>query len=178
VRLLSNFSEDVVVDSFKFLPRSFRPLYEGRGPFRGEEDPVWAPFSKRLSEARIALISSAGLYLKASHDPYDTERERSHPEWGDPTWRAIAASAEPGDLGVAHLHINDEDLVADPEVALPMRGLDQLVEEGVIGRAAAQHVSVMGYQDRHLGHWRETTAPEIASYLREEGADGVVLAPA
>lgn len=168
----------MVVDSFKFLPRSFRPLYEGRGPLRGEEDPVWTPFGKRLSEARIALISSAGLYLKASQDPYDTERERSHPEWGDPTWRAIPASAEPGDCGVAHLHINDEDLIADPEVALPMRGLEQLVEEGMIGGTVAQHVTVMGYQDRQLVHWRETTAAEIASYLREEGADGVVLAPA
>ncbi|HEY6117452.1 MAG TPA: glycine/sarcosine/betaine reductase selenoprotein B family protein [Candidatus Dormibacteraeota bacterium] len=175
---MSDFFSDVVVDSFKFLPRSFRPLYEGRGPLRGEEDPVWTPFGKRLSEARIALISSAGLYLKASQDPYDTERERSHPEWGDPTWRAIPASAEPGDCGVAHLHINDEDLIADPEVALPMRGLEQLVEEGMIGGTVAQHVTVMGYQDRELRHWRETTAAEITSYLREEGADGVVLAPA
>jgi D-proline reductase (dithiol) PrdB len=175
---LSDFSQDVVVDSFKFLPRSFRPFYEGRGPYRGEENPVWAPFAKRLSEARLALISSAGLYLKTAQDPFDTERERSHPEWGDPTWRAIPASGEPVDLGVAHLHINDEDLIFDPEVALPMRGLEQLVEEGVVGGAVAQHVSVMGYQDRQLAHWRETTAPEIASYLREEGADGVVLAPA
>jgi len=35
------------VDSFRFLPRSFRPYYEGRGPFTGEEEPVWAPLEKR-----------------------------------------------------------------------------------------------------------------------------------
>jgi D-proline reductase (dithiol) PrdB len=168
----------VVVDSYRFLPRSFRPLYEGRGPHRGEEDPVWTPFAKRLSESRIALLSSAGLYLKASQDAYDLERERARPEWGDPTWRAIPASADPAELGVAHLHINDEDLIADPEIALPMRGLEQLVEDGVIGGTVAQHMTVMGYQDRHLEVWRETTAVEISAYLREEGADGVVLAPA
>jgi hypothetical protein len=168
----------VVVDSYRFLPRSFRPFYEGRGAYRGEENPVWAPFANRLSESRIALLSSAGLYLKASQDAYDLDRERAHPEWGDPTWRAIPASTEPGELGVAHLHINDEDLIADPEIALPMRGLEQLVDDGVIGGTVAQHVTVMGYQDRHLVDWRETTATEVASYLREEGADGVVLAPA
>ena len=168
----------MVVDSYRFLPRSFRPLYEGRGPHRGEEDPVWTPFAKRLTESRIALVSSAGLYLKASQDAYDLDRERAHPDWGDPTWRAIQASAEPPELGVAHLHINDEDLIADPEIALPMRRLEQLVEDGVIGATVAQHVTVMGYQDRQLEVWRETTAAEISAYLREEGADGVVLAPA
>jgi D-proline reductase (dithiol) PrdB len=168
----------VIVDSYRFLPRSFRPLYEGRGPLRGEDAPVWTPFPKRLSDARIAILSSAGLYLKASQDPYDLDRERAHPGWGDPTWRTIPASAEPQELGVAHLHINDEDLIADPEIALPMRGLEQLVEDGVIGGTVAQHVTVMGYQDRHLEVWRETTAAEISAYLREEGADGVVLAPA
>ena len=153
-------------------------MYEGRGPFRGEEAPVWTPLTKRLADSRIAILSSAGLYLKASQDAYDLDRERAHPEWGDPTWRTIPASAEPQELGVAHLHINDEDLIADPEIALPMRGLEQLVEDGVIGGTVAQHVTVMGYQDRHLEVWRGTTAAEVSAYLREEGADGVVLAPA
>ena len=36
----------------------------------------------------------------------------------------------------------------------------------------------MGYQDRGLEDWRRTTAPEIAAHLREQGADGLILAPA
>ena len=116
----------MLVDSYKFLPRSFRPLYEGRGPFPGEESPVWTPFAKRLSESRLALLSSAGIYLKASQLTFDLDREQEHPEWGDPTWRSIPATARPEDIAVAHLHINDEDLLADPEIALPMRGLDEL----------------------------------------------------
>src|SRR5437773_1111875 len=72
------------VDSYRFLPRSFRPYYEGRGPFPGEEEPVWAPFPKRLSEARIGLLTSAGLYVKGSQPGFDVERERANPEWGDP----------------------------------------------------------------------------------------------
>ena len=168
----------VIVDSYKFLPRSFRPLYEGRGPFPGEEGPVWAPFEKRLSESRIALLTSAGLYLKGSQASFDVEREKVHEEWGDPTWRAIPSSAGSEDLAVAHLHINDEDLLADPEIALPMHLLADLAREGVVGGSVTDHVAVMGYQDRGLRDWRDTTAPEIVAHLRGQDADALLLAPA
>ena len=135
-------------------------------------------FEKRLQESRIALLTSAGLYLKKAQAPFDVERERSHPEWGDPGWRAIPARSEASDLGVAHLHINDVDLIADPEIALPTRLLEQLAAERVIGSAATEHVSVMGYQERSLEGWRDTTAGEVIAHLRSQGVDGLILAPA
>jgi D-proline reductase (dithiol) PrdB len=172
------FRNPVIVDTYRFLPRSFRPHYEGRGPFRGEEDPVWTPFEKRLTEAKIALLTSAGIFMRAGQPPFDVEREQDHPEWGDPSWRAIPGDAGAPDIGVTHLHINTADIQADPEVALPGRLLAQLAVEGVIGAAAESHIAVMGYQDRHLHEWRDRTAPEIAAALRDEQADGIVLAPA
>jgi D-proline reductase (dithiol) PrdB len=168
----------VKVDSYRFLPRSFRPMYEGRGAFPGEEEPVWAPFEKRLAESRIALLTSAGMYLKDSQPSFDLEHEQTHPEWGDPSWRSIPTSSEPADVRIAHLHINDEDLLADPEIALPARLLERLAGEGVIGGAAAEHLSVMGYQDRDLAGWRDKTAPELVAHLRDQNADGLILAPA
>jgi len=168
----------VLVDSFKFLPRTFRPLYEGRGPFPGEDEPVWAPFDKRLAESRIALLTSAGIYLKHSQPSFDLEREQTNPDWGDPTWRAIPAAAPASDIGVAHLHINDEDLLADPEIVLPMHLLDALAKEDVIASAAPEHISVMGYQERTLRDWRDSTAPELVDHLRDQVADGLILAPA
>ena len=168
----------MVVDSYKFLPRSFRPLYEGRGPFPGEDGPVWAQLRKRLAESRVALLTSAGLYVRGTQAPFDLDAERSKPDWGDPSWRAIPGSARPGELGLAHLHINDEDVLADPEIALPMHLLDELAGEGVVGGGVSSHVAVMGFQDRRLRDWRRTTAPEITAHLREQGADAVVLAPA
>ena len=164
----------MVVDSYRFLPRSFRPLYEGRGPHPGEEAPVWTPFAKRLADTRIALLSSAGLYVKGEQRAFDLERERDEPDWGDPSWRPI--SGRP--LGVAHLHINDADVIADPEIALPVHLLAALVAEGIVGAAADKHVAVMGYQERKLVDWKETTAPEIAEFLRDQQVDGLVLAPA
>ncbi len=166
------------VDSFKFLPRTFRPLYEGRGPFPDEDEPVWAPFEKRLAQARIALLTSAGLYLKDSQPSFDLEREQTHPEWGDPTWRAIPTTASAENIGVAHLHIDDEDLRADPEIALPAHLLAELAGEGVIGGTVAEHISVMGYQDRNLREWQHRTAPELVAHLRGQAADGLILAPA
>ena len=168
----------MIVDSYRFLPRSFRPYYEGRGPFRGEDSAVWAPFAKRLSESKIALLSSAGLYLRAAHPSFDLDGEEANPEWGDPCWRAIPASARPDELAVAHLHINDDDLLADPEIALPMHLLDALRDEGVVGGTVAEHVTVMGYQERDLAGWRHTTAPQIVEHLQAQGADGLILAPA
>ena len=168
----------MLVDSFKFLPRTFRPLYEGRGPFPGEDEPVWAPFEKRLAQARIALLTSAGMYLKDSQPSFDLEREQTHPDWGDPTWRSIPATATAEGIGVAHLHINDEDLLADPEIALPMHLLAELAGEGMVGGAMAEHVSVMGFQERRLRDWRNTTAPELVAHLRGQVADGLILAPA
>ena len=162
----------MIVDSYRFLPRSFRPLYEGRGAFPGEEHAVWAPFPKRLADSRIALLSSAGVYVKANQAAYDLDGERASPEWGDPTWRVIPASARPDELAFAHLHINGDDLRADPEIALPMRGLAELVT------TVGSHIAVMGYQDRELKDWRQTTAPQIVAHLREQEADGLILAPA
>jgi hypothetical protein len=168
----------VNVDSFRFLPRTFRPLYEGRGPFPGEEDAAWAPFGKRLAESRIALLTSAGLYLKATQESFDLEREQTHPEWGDPTWRRIPADTKPADLAVAHLHINDEDLRTDHEIALPAKALARMVADGVVGSATQEHISVMGYQERSLDGWRKETLPELIAHLRDQNADGLILAPA
>jgi len=168
----------VIVDSYKFLPRSFRPLYEGRGPFPGEEAPVWTPFEKRLAASRIALLTSAGLYLKASQPSFDVEREQNNPEWGDPSWRSIPSGADAADMAVAHLHMNDEDVLSDPEIALPARLLDEMVAERVVGSATSEHISVMGYQDRSLPGWQKETGPELVATLRDQQADGLILAPA
>lgn len=167
----------MIVDSYRFLPRSFVPLYSGAAPAPGDEGPVWAPFETRLAEARIALLTSAGLYLDGEQPPFDGDREKAEPTWGDPTHRVLPASLEGHRLGMMHLHVNHDDVLADPEIALPLAGLADLAAEGVVGSVAPAHVSVMGYQQAGLEVWRSETAPAVVELLRDQGTDGLILAP-
>ena len=165
------------VDSYAFLPRSFRAMYERPPRVDGEEQPVWAPLEKRLADSTVALLSSAGLFVSASQPSFDLDRERAEPGWGDPTWRAIPRDTPQGALGMAHLHVNATDTLADHDVSLPLRTLDALVADGVVGASAPTHYSVMGYQQAGLEHWRTTTANEIIERLRDEHVDALALAP-
>jgi D-proline reductase (dithiol) PrdB len=167
----------VLVDSYKFLPRSFIPLYEHARPLADESHVVWSPFTERLADASIALVSSAGLSLAGDQEPFDLERERSEPTWGDPSYRVLPHDLGDRRLVMSHLHVNDADVRADRNVALPVDALDDLIEEGVVGRAGPSHVSVMGYQEAGLAVWREVTAPALVELFRAQGTHGVVFAP-
>jgi D-proline reductase (dithiol) PrdB len=167
----------VLVDSYRFLPRSFLPLYEHAEPLPDEREPVWAAFAPRLATASIALLTSAGLSIDGEQEPFDVERERREPTWGDPTHRVIPHRLGERRLAMHHLHVNNADVLADRNVALPIDALDELVADGVVGEAAPAHVSVMGYQEAGARVWREETAPAIVSLLRDQRTDGVVLAP-
>lgn len=163
------------VDSYKFLPRSLRYRYDNLDNYEG---PIpWAVFEKRLSEASICLLSSAGLSVKGNQPPFDLDGERQNPLWGDPTLRVLPSKPDSNSLACSHLHINITDIEADHNVALPSDPLVDLVNQGIVGQSSANHFSVMGYQDEDLNGWREQTLPELVELLRRQGSDGVVLAP-
>ncbi|MEO5838321.1 MAG: hypothetical protein ABIQ73_30005 [Acidimicrobiales bacterium] len=161
----------MIVDSFRFLPRSFRSAYEVEPT--GEPD-VWSEFGVRLADASIALVTSAGLYVADTQQPFDLDRERAEPTWGDPSHRIVSSDA--GLLGMAHLHVNDADVLADRNVALPLDVLAELVTQRIVGASSPNHVSVMGYQG-DLTTWRTQTTPAIAELLIAQGTHGAVLAP-
>jgi len=151
-------------------------MYEKMQPAPGETDVVFTPFEPRLAEASIALLTSAGLSLQGEQHPFDLERERREPTWGDPSHRVIPHQAD-SELVMSHLHVNSADVLADRNVALPIDVLDELVAEGRAGSAAPNHLSVMGYQQAGLEAWRTETAPAIVELLRDQRTHGVVLAP-
>ena len=167
----------MLVDSYRFLPRSFVPLYSNPTPLPDETGPVWAPFGRRLAEASIALITSAGLHVEGEQEPFDAAREKAEPTWGDPTHRVIPGELGGRRLGMTHLHVNPADVLADRNVALPVDVLTAMVDAGRVGAAGPDHVSVMGYQQAGLEVWRTRTAPAIVELLRDQRTDGVVLAP-
>tara|TARA_Y100000588_G_C14121082_1_gene867323 strand:+ start:349 stop:849 length:501 start_codon:yes stop_codon:yes gene_type:complete len=166
----------MTVDSFKYLPHSFRAGFE-QVEFQHDE-PVWSPLEHAIEDSTIALLTSAGIYVKGEQQPFDLDTERANPTWGDPTYRVIPRDLEQDHVGVAHLHINTRDIERDINVALPLRAFAELEAEGRIGRLAEDHYSFMGYQDSRLADWRTTQIPEVANRLKQSGVSALVLAPA
>jgi hypothetical protein len=164
------------VDSFKYLPRSFRAGYEGFS--YQHEEAAWAPLETPIEQATIALLSSAGIYLDGTQPSFDLDRERAQPTWGDPTYRVIPREVDQHDVRVSHLHIDGADIEQDINVALPLRAFAALEAEERIGMLAAEHYSFMGFQDRELADWRATQIPELVGRLQASGVSALVLAPA
>ncbi len=164
------------VDSFKYLPRSFREGYE-RLDFQADE-PVWTPLEVPIEEATIALLTSAGLYLQGAQEPFDVEREKQNPTWGDPTYRVIPRDVQQSQIGASHLHLNTRDFLEDFNIALPISRFAELEAEGRIGKLADEHYSFMGFQAAELSDWRNDVAPEVARRLKDAGVHALVLAPA
>jgi D-proline reductase (dithiol) PrdB len=135
----------------------------------------WTPLAKPLSDCRVALVSSAGI---ARHDqpPFDQNLERRDPWWSDQSWRPIPADTTQADVGIYHLHIDPRFGQQDLDCVLPLRRLQELAADGLVGPVAATHCSFMGYilQPRQL---LSSTAPAIAARMAEEAVDVAVLVP-
>ena len=164
------------VDSFKYLPRSIAAYYQTLRVERADPIP-WTQLSKPLNQCRFALVTTAGIYDKEREPPFDAEREKREPMWGDPTYRRIRRDAPQAQIGASHLHINNRDILADVNIVLPVNQFAELEAQGVIGSLAAVNYSFMGYQP-NTSEWRERYAPEVAALMKDEAVDAVLLTPA
>ena len=162
------------IDSFKWMPPSLANYYRNLSMNRAEVP--WTPLRKPLRECRFSLLSTAGAYLKDEQEPFDVERERREPAWGDPSYRAIPRDVRQEQIGVAHLHINTADLEADINVALPIHRVLELAAAGEIGSLAPTSYSVMGYPETN-DEWAQRYGPEIASRMKSEEVDCAFLTP-
>jgi D-proline reductase (dithiol) PrdB len=164
------------VDSFKYLPGSIAAYYRNMAVPR--EDPTpWTPMTKPQNKSTFSLVTTAGIYVKGAQPPFDAEREKQEPMWGDPTYRRIPRDVRQEDIGASHLHINNRDLLEDVNTVLPIRRFLELEHAGKIGSLAPTSYSFMGYQQNNT-EWRQRYGPEVAAAMREEGVDAVVVAPA
>jgi D-proline reductase (dithiol) PrdB len=166
----------MAVDSFKFLPRSIAAYYQTLVVQKADPIP-WTPLSKPLSEARFSLVTTAGIYVKDFESPFDAEREKREPMWGDPTYRRIPCDVRQEQIGASHLHLNHRDMLEDVNTVLPVQRFLELEADRFIGSLAPASYSFMGYQPNTI-EWRERCGPEVAGLLKDEAVDAVLLAPA
>jgi D-proline reductase (dithiol) PrdB len=165
------------VDPWRFCGTMLRKFISDQIPDQpGYANIPWTPPTKPLTESKVALLSTAGISMKGD-PPFDMDRERREPLWGDPSWRRISSDASSATVEVNHLHIKTDYVLEDLNVALPLDRLRELVEDGVVGAVADNHYSTMGYQGADTSVLENQSAPEIARSLLEEGVDLLMLAP-
>ncbi len=165
------------VDAFRFTGKFIKKIISEaieRAPAPAEIP--WTPVTLPLAEARVALLTTAGISMHGD-PPFDMAGERNNPTWGDPSWRRIHRDADSTAVAVNHLHIDTRYIERDINVALPLRRLEELVAEGVVGAAAATHYSIMGFQGADSSTLENVSGPEIAAAMRRDGVDLALLVP-
>ena len=124
-----------------------------------------------LRKSRLLLISSAGGYLPAGQQPFDAANPL-----GDYTIRLIPWSTPLDALAFAHDHYSHADVNQDRQVLVPLRHLEDLVTEGVIGGLVPSVVSFMGYQP-DVARVIDELIPAIVQVSQTEQADAALLVP-
>lgn len=153
---------------FSFAVRLFLKAYRWR-----RIDPVpWAPLTKPLAQARLALVSTAGM-VSPNQRPFD-ESYRG----GDPSFREIPTDTPVGSLLLTHRSesFDRSGIEQDPNLGFPLDRLRELTASGRIGSLAPRHFSFMG-SITAPGRLIAETAPEAAQRLAQDAADVALLVP-
>jgi D-proline reductase (dithiol) PrdB len=166
-----------IVDGFRFLPpgltawvRKFIPDEDFKGYI------PWTPMAKPMSQTTIALVTSAGISLKTD-PPFDMEREKGEPTWGDRSYRAIPRETTEKDIEVKHLHINTNYIKQDINVILPLARMAEFEQEKIIGHLAPTGYSFYGFQWQNTDFLKEAIEP-ISKRMKSEGVEAVLMTPA
>lgn len=132
-----------------------------------EEPSAWQPMRKPLSECRLTLIASGGIYV--------TGQVAFHFK-DDASFRAIPTDTKTEDLRFAHFAYDTTDAKIDPNVVFPIDTLRGLVKEGVIGELSEHAFTFMGgiYSSRRV---RDELAPQLSERAIAEKADVALLVP-
>jgi D-proline reductase (dithiol) PrdB len=136
-------------------------------------DPVpCTPLRKPLSEARIALVTSAGVHL-ADQESFDHSIKG-----GDTSFREIPNTVETQTLIENHRSsgFDHTGVEADRNLAFPLDRFRELEANGVIGELNHRHFSFMGsiVMPRKL---IDDTSVQVAQSLRADKVDVVFLTP-
>jgi D-proline reductase (dithiol) PrdB len=166
-----------IVDGFRFMPPAL-------GAWIGKDIPdqpysrqiPWTPLKRPIKEATFALVTTAGISMQ-SDAPFDMEREKREPAWGDPSFRKIPRTAQEKDIEVSHLHINTGYIKEDINVMLPLTRFAEFENEGIIGRLAPTCYSFYGFQ-MDATQLLSDSVPQMADQMRQEDVEAVLLTPA
>ncbi len=132
-----------------------------------EDSPAWTTLGKPLSESRLGLIASGGIYRHG-------QVAFTHKD--DVTHREIPVDTDSGDLRVTHFAFDPTNARRDPNVIFPLDTLRALTMEGVIGELAPVALTFMGgiYSQRRLS---AELIPVLVERTLDLDVDVVLLVP-
>ena len=132
------------------------------------ETAPWTPLKRPLREAKVALVTMGGVYIKGQHDPFNTD--------GDPSYRILPKTTPRELFGIAHTHYDTSSALRDINVVFPYQRMQELARDGVIGSFADVCYGFMGFIPRPLVPVLiEETAPEVARTLVAADVDAVLI---
>lgn len=142
----------------------------GYESYRWAENLDAAPFAslaKPLSESRVALIASGGVY-QVGQTAFHHRDDSSH--------RRIPTDVDTAELRTSHFAYDLTAARTDPNSVFPIDPLRALVDEGHIGELTSHALTFMGgiYSQRRV---HEELIPALAADIAEMAADVVLLVP-
>ncbi len=154
-----------------YLQRT-RDQYAALGylPYRwvhNDDTPPWTALNKPLSECKVGLVASGGIYAKGQVAFHFRD---------DISLRIIDSSVPKEALRISHFAYDVQDARLDPSVVFPRDTLNQLADEGIIGSVSDKAYTFMGgiYSSRQV---REKVAPEITRRLIADEVDVALMVP-
>ncbi len=158
--------------TYKEMSLPVRLFMKGYPFSRYAIDPVpCAQLRMPLSEARMALVTTAGLH---------TPQQKSFDQVtiGDSSFREIPNTIATEDLIESHnsSSFDHAGVEADRNLVFPLDRFRELIERGTIGELNHRHFSFVGsiLNPRKL---IKETAPEVARCLRADKVNAVFLTP-
>lgn len=161
-----------VAEPVDYIERT-REQYDALGypPYRwvvNEDTPPFVPLAKPLTDCRVALLASGGIYRLgqvAFHFKDDT------------SFRAIPVDTPADELRVTHFAYDMTDARRDVNVVFPLETLKDLAGLGRIGSLVPNAYTFMGgiYSSRKV---REILAPALADCLIRDEVDVAIMVPA
>ena len=140
------------------------PIYKW---VESETPPPWTALTKPVSECRIGLVASGGIYVEGQVAFHFKD---------DISYREVATDTPTDKLRATHFAYDLTDARSDPNVVFPLDRLRELVAEGVIGSLARRAYTFMGgiYSSRKV---RDTIAPALRDRMKEDEVDLALLVP-
>ena len=122
-----------------------------------------------LSQSKLLFVTSSGAYLKDSQEPFDAPNLL-----GDYSVKTFPHSTPLDAIAFAHEHYNHQYVDQDKQSVLPLRLLETMQAEGIIGELAESVVSFHGYTP-DVRRILDETIPQIVGLAKQQQVDAALL---